>query len=98
LALVAGQRHVVTSGDALGAVRTRHVLAEPVATAEPTAGERAPGDHAHPVALTRREHVVLDPAHEHRIGRLLAHEPLAAALPGHPLRLDDLARGERRGA
>ena len=64
---------------------------------QPAAGQRAPRDHRHAVALARRQHVGLDAAHEDGIRRLLAHEPLAAATVGDPLRLDD--RGSReRGA
>ena len=37
-------------------------------------------------------------AHEHRVRRLLGDEPLQTPLARHPLRLDDLARGERRVA
>ena len=63
---------------------------------EPARRERAPGDHAHAVLLADGEHVGLDAAHEHRVGRLLGDEPLAAAPLGDPLRIDDLARRKRR--
>ena len=36
-----------------------------VAARQPAAGERAPRDHAHAVALADRQHVALDPADEH---------------------------------
>src|SRR5260370_20237388 len=58
-----------------------------VAAGEVAAGERAPRDHAHSVALARGQHRPLDLAHEDRIRRLLAPEPLAAAPLGDPLRL-----------
>ena len=74
------------------------VLALAVAAAQPAAGERAPGDHAHAVALAHGQHVALDAAHEQRVRRLLADESLATAPLGDPLRLHDLVGGERRRA
>ncbi len=46
---------------------------------QPAAGERAPGDDAHAVALAGRQHVGLDAAVEQGVRRLLADEALAAA-------------------
>ena len=60
--------------------------------------ERAPRDHAHAVALARRQHGRLDAAGEDRVRRLLAAEPLAAPPLGHPLRLDDQLGRVRRAA
>ena len=65
---------------------------------QPAAGERAVGEDAHAVTLGGRQHVELDPADEQRVGRLLGAEALEVAVAGGPLRLDDLAGGERRGA
>src|SRR5215217_4819515 len=96
LALVAGQRHVVAAGDHLRPPRLRDVRVLAVLAGEPAAGQRAPGDHAHAVAAARGQDVGLDGAGEQRVGRLLAHEALAAALLGDPLGLDDLAGRERR--
>ena len=56
------------------------------------------GMTAHAVALAGREHVGLDAADEDRVRRLLAHEALAVAALGDPLRLDDRRRRERRAA
>ncbi len=63
---------------------------------EPAAGERAPRDHAHAVALAGGENVALDAPDEHRVGRLLAAEPLPASPLRDPLRLDDRIRREGR--
>jgi hypothetical protein len=41
------------------------------------------------------EHVELDPADQQRVRRLLGAEALKPPLACHPLRLDDLAGGER---
>jgi hypothetical protein len=50
------------------------------------------------VTLGGRQDVELDPANEQRVGRLFGAEALEVAVAGGPLRLDDLAGGERRGA
>ena len=73
----------------------RDVLALPVLTGQPPAVQGAPHDHAHPVALTRREDVKLDRPGEDRIGRLLAYEPFEVAALTYPVRLDDHVSRER---
>src|SRR6476659_3921369 len=67
------------------------------AARQPTAGQRAVGHHAHAMALAGGQDVVFDPAHEHRVSRLLGDEALEAAVAGHPLGFDDLAGGEGGG-
>jgi hypothetical protein len=98
LALVLRQRHVEAVGEPSAGRRHRAldlgVLA--IAPRQPAARERAVGDHAHPVALTCREYVVLHRAGEDGVGRLLGAEALAAAPLGGPLGLDDL-RGREGG-
>ena len=69
-----------------------------VAARQPAAGQRAVGQDAHAVAQAGREDVVLDRAGQDRVRRLLRAEALAASALGCPLRLDDLRRGDRRGA
>ena len=98
LALVPGHREVVAAGDHRRAPRGQVLGALAPPARQPAAGERAPRDHAHAVALAGRQHVGLDAADEHRVGRLLADEALAAAVARHPLGLDDLRRRERRRA
>jgi hypothetical protein len=49
------------------------------------------------MAPARWQHVVLDPAHQDRVRRLLADEPLATPALGHQLSLHDLRGGKRRG-
>src|SRR3954447_10468594 len=98
LALVAGQAEVIAAREALRPRGGRRVLALAVFAAQPAARQRAPRDHADAVALAGGEDVGLDPAHEHAVRRLLGLEALEAAVARDPLRLDDLRRGERRGA
>ena len=98
LALVLRQRHVVALGHHLGPAGVRQLRVLAVAAREPAAAEWAPGDHAHAVAPAGGEHVGLHGPVQQRVGRLLAHEALAAAPLGDPLRLHDRARREGRGA
>ena len=49
------------------------------------------------MALRGREDVELDAAGQQRVRRLLGAEALEVPLAGRPLRLDDLAGGERGG-
>jgi hypothetical protein len=95
LGLVAGEGHVVALREPFRAP-ARVVFARAEAPGEPAAGERAPGEDAHAVAPAHLKHVRLDPAHEHRIGRLLGGEALVAPPLCAPLRLDDHPGRERR--
>ena len=98
LSPVLGQRHVEALREHLDAAALGRLGAAAVAAGEPAAGERAPRDDAHPVALAGGQDVGLDAAREQRVGRLLADEALAAAALGGPLRLDDRLGGEGRAA
>ena len=89
LALVLGQLVVEAVGHAGGPPAARQVAPTPVLSGEPPAGQRAPRDDAHAVALTRRQHGRLDAAGEDRVRRLLAAEPFPPSPLGRPLRLDD---------
>ena len=88
----------VAGGHPLGAARLRHVLALAVAAGQPAACQRAPRQHAEPVALRHRQQVRLDAAHEDRVRRLLGDEPAQPPALRRPLRLDHLVRRERRRA
>ena len=79
LALVGRDRQVEASGWAARREVGPAVGVLALAAGEPAAGQRAVGDHAHPVALAGGQHVVLDRAGEDRVRRLLAAEALAAA-------------------
>src|SRR6202011_4794468 len=74
-----------------------NLLARAIAAGQPPAGKRAPRDHAHPVALAGRKHVILDLPDQDRVGRLLTDEPLPPPALGDPLSLDDLAGGKCGG-
>ena len=85
-------------GDAGCPPGRRGRVALAVLAGEPAAGERAPRDDAHPVALAGRQHRRLDATGEDRVRRLLALEALPPAALGDPLRLDDQLRRIGRGA
>ena len=67
-----------------------------VAAGQPAAVQRAPHEHAHAVALARRQQGVLDLAGEDRVRRLLGAERLEAVAVGGPAGLDDQLGGVRR--
>jgi len=69
-----------------------------VPAGEPSAVERAPGDHPHAVALAGGQHGRLDAPGEDGVGGLLALEPLVAPALGHPVRLHDEVGGEGAAA
>ena len=73
-------------------------LALPVPAGQEAGGERAPGQHAHPVALADREHRCLGAAGEQRVGRLFGPEPQQPAPLGHLVRLDDFLGRKGRAA
>src|SRR3954454_5019510 len=98
LALVLRHGHVEAQRDGVHAAAVHLLAALAVATGQEAAGERAPRDHAHAVALAHREHLSLDPADEQRVRRLLGHEADLAAALGAPVRLDDLGPLDRRAA
>ncbi len=76
----------------------RRVLALAESSGEPSAGQRAPRDDAHPVLLGDRQHVGLDAADEDRIRRLLGDEATESVALGDPLILDDSVRRKGRRA
>ena len=99
LARVGRQRRVETARDALRtAGRQGDVAFLPVLAAQPSARQRAPGDHAHAVPGAGRQDRRLGTTGEDRIRRLLAAEPLVPAAFGDPLALDDLLGREGRRA
>src|SRR4051794_20763461 len=62
---------------------------------QPAAREWAVAHEAHAMTGTSRQDISLDTPSEDRVWRLFGDEPGEMALPGHPLRLDNLARRER---
>ena len=69
-----------------------------VPAAQPAGVERAPHEHAHAVALARRQQGVLDLAGEDRVRRLLGPEALEAVAVGGPVGLDEQLGRVRRAA
>ena len=98
LALVLGLRHVVAVGDHRRATRGLDLAVQAVATDSQPPASGLQGITPMPWRAAGGQHVRLHAAHEHRVRRLLAHEALAAAPLGRPLRLDDRARRERRAS
>ncbi len=97
LALVVRALEVEAVRHALHAAGRRD-LTLGVAAGQPAAVERAPHEHAHAVALARRQQRLLDPAGEDRVRRLLGAERLEAAAGSGPAGLDDELGRVRRAA
>ena len=95
-ALVVRTGHVVPGRQSGAAPGFGEFLVLAVAAGQPASGQRAPGQHAHPVLLRHRQDVGLDPADQQRIGRLLGDEPAESAPFADPLRLNHLVGRERR--
>ena len=84
---------VVERGAAAGQVDR---LALAVAAGEEPAAQRAPGEHAHPVALTGGQQRGLDTARQDRVRRLLGPEPQQPVPLRRPVRGHDVLRGKTR--
>src|ERR1039458_10171433 len=98
LALISREREVIAGGQTLRAGRGGRRLTLAPAARQPAAGERAPWDHTHAVALGGSQQIALHAPHKQRVWRLLAAGAPEAAIASGPLGLDDLRGRERRGA
>ena len=67
----------------------RYVLSLAIPAGQPAAGERAPGNDAHPILLSHWQHIGLDTAYQDRVRRLLSDKAGKPAALGDPVRLND---------
>ena len=96
---VARQRRVEPArGECRAAGAEVDGLPLPVAAGQEPGGQRAPHQHAHPVAAAHRQHRRLDAAGQDRVRRLLGAEPAERPPFGDVVRLHDLLGREGRAA
>ena len=89
---------VEAARDQVGAGGCGLVGADPVLAGEPPGRRGAVADDAHAVLPHDREDLAFDAADEQGVRQLLGVRGDQAVLLGEPVRLDELVRGEDRGA
>jgi len=98
LATVALERDIKPARDHMSPLRLGLRAIEPVAARQPAGGQRSIAEHAEAVLARDRERVSLGPANQQRVRQLRGQRRRCAELTCQPLRLDQRARAEHRGA